>query len=109
MKVITQRDLILEVCTRWKEQYGDRMEMPHFENKRKTYDRLLKLDLHNCTAEDVNRTIGNDSWTSLTCNECGKTTDWLVQVGEEPYDESSTAHLCKACAKQVAMLVQEKA
>lgn len=100
MKTITQRDCILRVCDRWEAQYTpfDR----HSQDKLETYKRLQRLNLETCSAKDVADVIGNSSWTTLKCDECGQEADWVLRVGEEPDYESRTACLCKACAGKVA-------
>lgn len=99
MKVITQRDNILNVCVRWRSQYSYKGVD---QDKLDTLKRLESLDLTTCTAGDVNQIIGNDSWTNLHCNECDAKTDWVIMVGEEPDYESRTATLCRACIQRVA-------
>ncbi len=89
MKIIKERDLILDVANAWKEQYGS------FNTH--IYKSLLALDLNTAAAEDVEAIIGNKSWTSIRCNECDNYTDFAIQVGEEPDYESRTACLCKSC------------
>jgi hypothetical protein len=39
------------------------------------------------------------------CDECGEDSDTLVQVGEEPDIESSTAELCLGCVKKAYDLI----
>jgi len=53
---------------------------------------------------EVDSVIGNGSWTRLTCSECGQDVDEVVQVGDEPDYESSTAWLCRPCLKSAAEL-----
>ena len=56
---------------------------------------------------DVTAIIGNDSWTSLKCDECGKYVDAVVQVGEEPDYESYSAKLCKPCVYKALTLAYD--
>lgn len=50
--------------------------------------------------EEIDRIIGNDSWTDPgTCNGCGsRDRQPRVIVGDEPDYESCTATLCEKCA-----------
>src|SRR3546814_3694431 len=59
------------------------------------------------TPQQVNETIGNDSWTAVPdCDECGKLRPpMVVMVGEEPDYESRTAYLCGACIGKLARLI----
>lgn len=97
MKVITQRDRILTVADRWRRQYSykgvDQDKLDILKN-------LEALDLATCSAEDVDRVIGNNSWTCVDCNECEAKTDWVIVVGEEPDYESQTARLCRSCVQR---------
>lgn len=48
----------------------------------------------------------------LDCNECGKSSEVVVQIGEEPppfpQDEVATAWVCLACLKEAIGLVVTK-
>ena len=68
-------------------------------------EELEALDKDKATAQDVAAIIGNESWTSLKCDECGNETETVVQVGQEPEYDSHTACLCVPCVKTAAGLV----
>lgn len=98
MIVTTKRDLIMSVAERWRRQYPAPLAA---SDKEEIYERLTKLNLLTCSAEEVAAVIGNESWTRMKCDECGIETDWLICVGAAPDLESSTAHLCRSCAGKV--------
>jgi hypothetical protein len=106
VKIITERDIILKVPAKWKQQYD-----LHFRNgnwpqdKRDIYNNLLKLDFNTCTQADVAQVIGNKSWTGLKCDECKKDVDWVLHLGDEPDYESNTVYVCKECVKKAAELL----
>ena len=50
----------------------------------------------------VNDIIGNQSWTQCSCSECNRDVDAVVQLGQEPDYESSTAWICRDCIKLAA-------
>lgn len=112
MKLITQRQLIQKVAARWREQYEPfKDESPLFSvrqglqvarSKKQISEELDALDGDTATAEQVNEIIGNKSWTRQTCDECRNEVDAVLQVGQEPDYESSTAHLCKNCVADAA-------
>ena len=58
--------------------------------------------------DDVDRVIGNDTWTSP--GRCGGCDSWkaqtLVQVGAEPDYESETALLCGDCLRAAVALLE---
>lgn len=89
---ITQRDLIKSVAIRWRNQYFD---MP--AEKSSIYAALLLLDKEKAAALDVKNIIGNDSWTALSCHECGQYVEEVMSLGQEPDYESHTANVCFPC------------
>lgn len=104
MVLITHRELIRKVVERWERQYPPKTAEP---DKTKKGDDLRKLNLETATIHDVEKVIGNYSWTRLKCDDCGREDDDLdtvVQVGQEPDYESATALLCKECAKRAFSL-----
>lgn len=66
----------------------------------KTGEKLAQLDGETATVEEVNKIIGNNSWTRLTCNECGAHVTAVIEVGEPSDYESRTAHLCRPCLER---------
>lgn len=56
--------------------------------------------------DDVDRVIGNTSWTECRCSECQETVNSVVLVGEEPDYESSTVYLCLKCAVAAAEILK---
>lgn len=107
MKLITQRDLIQGVATRWdqtyRSRYGTSEDRPfNGKTKEQISNGLHALDPNTASPDDVEKVIGNGSWTRLVCDECEKESDSVVQVGDEPEYESSTAYLCRKCAQLAA-------
>ena len=99
-RVITRRKLIEAVAQRWQSHYLRDGQWSKFAgNSESIYYLLLKLDLKTCPASDVDAIIGNDSWTTMTCDQCRKPVDAVVEVGAPPDYESSTAKLCFTCIK----------
>ena len=105
MRLITQKELIRNVANNWNRQYS-RTDDP---DKIEIYKNLCKLDPISSTIYDVEKIIGNKSWTQLRCNECecerkDDNLDVVVEVGEEPDYDSSTATLCEKCLKNALKL-----
>ncbi len=117
MKLITQRDVIKTVAARWRAQYhpfepssplfSERNGITVEKTKREIADELDALNKDTATVADVTAIIGNDSWTDLKCDECGKYVDAIVQVGEEPDYESYSAKLCKPCVYKALTLAYD--
>lgn len=107
MKLITQTQLIVRAAQRWKDQYtmvGG--EWRYGPDKSATHAKLEALG-PNASVEEVNAAIGNTSWTMITCHECGQDCTDVVQIGQEPDYESSTANVCVACIEKALRLFRE--
>jgi hypothetical protein len=102
MEKITTRDRILGVANAWKEQY--KSEIGCNTDKDIIYKNLQKLNLNTVTVQDIVSTIGNDSWTMLVCDECKEEVETIIQLGDEPDYESSTANICIPCLKKALSL-----
>ena len=100
MRLISERTLIREVASRWDYQYPKAIGA-----RGDTSKALHALNAETATAAEVNAIIGNDSWTTIPdCDECNQKVLEVVEVGEEPDYESSTARLCKECLKKAISL-----
>lgn len=110
LTLITKRDRIKSVAIKWESQYRGMLGNKRFR-KDDTYasvlNRLEQLNLDTCTEEEVIDIIGNNSWTRLLCDNCYAEVDRIVQVGDRPAYESSTANLCQKCAANAVELFLE--
>lgn len=68
MKLITQRTIIQNVAKHWHQQYGPESKEEFLSIGRQ----LDQLDLNAVDAATVNTVIGNRSWTTVYCDECGE-------------------------------------
>ncbi len=103
MFLIKVRAKIKSVSKRWDSAYGKTLS----EDKIAIGNKLRELDGETATAEEVAKIIGNDSWTFAdTCDECGATVDGLVQLGEAPDYESSTACICLNCLEKAVAIAK---
>jgi len=83
----------------WKEKrqlFSERNGFGECRTYEETYNELLALGPHP-EPDDVDRVIGNASWTRLHCDGCGESVDAVITVGQEPDYESATASLCPKC------------
>jgi len=104
MEIITKRQVIQGVQERWNRQYS-RMRSNH--PLINVGPQLESLNLDIVSADDVNKIIGNNSWTALSCDECKKDVEAIIVVGEEPDYESSTARVCFDCIRKAAAMTYE--
>lgn len=65
----------------------------------------MSLAAEQITPEAINAAIGNESWTRVTCDECGAEQECVIEIGQEPDYESSTAHVCLDCLQSAVALL----
>jgi hypothetical protein len=101
---ITVRDKIKGVVAAWERAYpGINTPM-----RQGILTELKSLDLSKASAKEVTAIIGNPSWVTLTCDDCRKDVDAVVQAGEEPEYDSGTANLCVDCLRKALALIESK-
>lgn len=102
MKLINKKDILDSVVDRYKTAYPRDRELWGGKRSGDILSQLQALDV--MTESDAKRIIGNDSWTSLRCNECEQEVNAVVQLGEEPDYESRTACICFDCLEKAMQL-----
>jgi len=105
MIVITQRQMIESVVQRWKDTYGADSNVGR---RLETFRALQKLDLKTATAEEVDKIIGNNHWTTCLCHECRQHVTDFIRVGTTgiEFDDGSTFNICHECLHKAFALVQ---
>lgn len=100
MKIITKQASVVPSINYFLNNYRrySGSNAPFYTKER--FDRISSLNPSTCTVEQFNTALGNTSWTDLKCDECGNNVDMLVQVGQEPDYESSTANVCVKCLRK---------
>lgn len=91
MRLINPRNAIRTVAARWGAQYPTATEGKSFDIAQK----LNALNPETATAAEVNKIIGNNSWTTVRCCECGEYVESAVEFGRD----GDEARLCQLCAK----------
>jgi len=114
MELITKRSLIKSTPERWKMQYEREIKSGNSltvragsKSRKETYDLLCKLDLDKCSESDIRDIIGNDSWTSLRCDECGLDSDICVAIGSGAGGEYSPEEICFKCIIKAVRLCED--
>jgi hypothetical protein len=98
MKILTEQSKCKGIVNEWIRQYGK-------NEKRGILHKLQKLKGVG-TPKEIADIIGNDSWTSLDCSECGEKVGDVIVLGEPQDYESYTAYICKKClTKAVKMFL----
>ena len=95
MPTLITREWVADDCRRrFREQYGPNFGVKPFGDTAEIYQSIVRLG-DNPAIADVEAIL--PGWTKVTCDECNKPVDAVVQVGEMPDYESSTALICKNC------------
>ena len=109
MIIITRTGLAAGTAEKWKKQYFvDGAWHLHWKNQAPFFEEAYKAMIalgENPDPDAVDKAIGNGSWTRLKCDECGHDKDAVVQLGQEPDYESSTALICPECLNKAHNLV----
>lgn len=95
IEVVYKIDHVRDVPRRFPKPYG-------YEK----YDKLQALG-ESITAEAVNEIMGNTSWTDHKCTECGKDSEKLVRIGEEPDYAAQWVDLCENCLSEAMEKLKE--
>jgi len=111
MEIITRQLLANTAKERWRQSYynepaqtwGSLLE----SSSEKVYEGLTKLG-ENPNPDDVDRVIGNTSWTEVPrCDECKEHKGVVIMLGEEPDYESNTANICEDCINKANSFLTE--
>lgn len=100
MKIQTWKSNAISAKDKWRHQYYDYYRNGEWldSEKSRIYDELLALN--DPTKEQVDKIVGNESWTSCECYECEEDIGMRVQVGSKPDYDSSTIWICPNCLQK---------
>lgn len=106
MWVDTEKEAIRSAPKRWADQYRNYKDRGDKFDKSPKTEKLLALS-EPYSAEEINEIIGNDSWTSVRCDECRKQSKAVasfdINAGEY------THSICRDCLISAVMAVDEAA
>ena len=106
MIVLDERTQVKQAIQLWVAMYGLDRTYGADKRGRRVGAELMALNQETATAEDVAEIIGNSSWArERACNECGKKTWDIVELGEPPDYESATACVCRDCLRAALRLL----
>ena len=100
MRIFTREGRAISAAARWRKQYEPGKTTP---DKEDIHKRLVALS--HPTANVVDEIIGNLSWTRCKCDECGKSSNATVELGEEPDYDSHTVEICAECISKALALI----
>ena len=101
--LLTKQHLVNTVDECWKKQYyRDDSWYPYNDDKIQKYEKLVNLG-ENKNQEDVDKIIGNSSWTRLICHNCNKDVEAVFIFGTA----HDSLYVCKDCVKVAAQQFNE--
>ncbi|MCP4761048.1 MAG: hypothetical protein GY870_04650 [archaeon] len=105
----TRQDMANVSAERWKIAYYKKRRWYPYDDidfsRKKIYESLLALG-KNPKPDEVDKIIGNSSWTMLTCNECNLDCEKIISVGESiDYD---FVFICGDCLRKALNKIKEK-
>lgn len=104
MKLIKRSEKAKEAHILWESQYFRGGVWLYGAGKQNIHEALVALGSEP-SADDVDRVIGNTSWTQCRCDECDTVCEEVIQVGQEPDYDSSTAELCFDCVLDALVVI----
>lgn len=108
---VTRQALANSAADRWKRQYYSKpFQSPstiwRSNDARKTHERLVALG-PSPSLDEVDKTIGNDSWTHQTCDNCSERGSDLVMLTGVACEEYGETSLCLQCIVEAHDLLTE--
>ena len=100
MKLISENQLVLDAPAEWQRR--------HFVNgqwrgatKEAAYQRLMALDLHTVSAEDVNAAVESDLLPITHCDFCGRRSYRAVVLTTQTGEEFCICPVCVGTARSL--------
>lgn len=100
--------LAATAAAKWRRVYLDEKsgEWRHGgRDKQATYMRLCELG-PNPAPDEVDRVIGNGSWTECECDDCGKKCDAVADVGDPSSGEYRQGRVCLDCLREAVAALE---
>jgi hypothetical protein len=99
IKIIERDDIIAGAVDAWTEQYsGARWHTSPRQHE--ITEALNRLHKDQRTRENIDRIIGNNSWTCLNCDLCGSDVERVVRIGENPDYYARWQDVCQDCLQE---------
>ncbi len=99
MYLLTKRQLIKDILSKWSSSYPVNREITPCKGIIKStdsiYSQLEALDLDTVEPEVIDNIIGNNSWTTITCKECGENQNTAIVLDD---------YICKDCLEKALSL-----
>lgn len=105
MEAISSKLFAKTAAARWKKRYfSETRDWASYklfagESPRAIYDKIVAAGQ---SIKKINEAVGNDSWTSFMCNECGESCSTGIEFENSEY----TFQLCLGCLKAAMKLLK---
>jgi len=105
MEILHLQDTLDDVMDNWKNSYYSKSEdtwiATHKGSSKRTYKALLALPKPT-KKEDIDKVIGDSSWTEFKCEECNEQVDRLMYFESKYFDgyEGGSFMICKDCLQK---------
>lgn len=85
-------DIVSEVADRWHQQYYRNFGRSYLAGGGDPED-IYQAILSASSVAEINDAIGNDSWTTVQCDYCGKKVDSVFIFG----NDDASIYACRPC------------
>lgn len=102
-KIINLQDHINNVGIRFKIQYKNDKEKIKIGEQ-------IDLMTNPKSKEEIDKLIGNSSWTTIRCYVCKESVDKLIGIYSSTFEEfdDNYIHICKKCINKAKKLIDQK-
>lgn len=104
IRLVTREEKGAGAAQAWKEQYFDQQtglwRSTAYGPSHKTYRRIQRCKGN---PDAIEKAIGNNSWTTSYCDNCGEASPVVVEMFE--LSPENTANYCKECIRKAAVLL----
>ena len=97
--ILTAKEVSAMAAERWKRKYERMFHLKTHINPNKTWGKIYEEIKDESDPAKINAAIGNESWTTVSCSECGKHVDAVAvfDVNGGEYDH----YLCNSCCMDI--------
>lgn len=110
MNLITRQDNANKSAKEWKARYFHPIAK-HWQygaqEKERTYHELVSLG-SNPNPDDVDKIIGNSSWTENMCQVCGEKVEETIRFEKIDDYEYSAIRICRSCIEKAILKFQRR-
>lgn len=105
MILVTKKDILLKLPEKFKSRYNFKFK---FFDGRMSDNIIKQLELEtDLTEKRAIEIIGNNSWTSNNCYQCGEDVYSTIQLSDNPDHDNITFKVCLDCLKKAVVLLEE--